>query len=276
MRDFWRISIPQVGFSNLYVLKSILSLSALHFARFRPGQRDFYVNHALACHQDSSSLMRLVPTVTADNYTALLSFTWLTTYFALARPRDSANLLVVNNGVIPDWLILFRGVRNLKETGEPAEESPLVAILSQSAMRTHVLWEASIFEKEPLSELLARFESQISDPHKLKVLCDAVEFLKRSYGLVFSGTHSDDCRLRSLFIWLYKISDDYVDLLKEGDSEALCVLAFFCVLVQRFDYLWWIEGWGRHLIESIYTSLDSAYRLWVQWPIEEIGWIQSR
>jgi hypothetical protein len=41
------------------------------------------------------------------------------------------------------------------------------------------------------------------------------------------------------------------------------------------DSCWWMEGWATHLIAKIYHLLDEEHRLWIRWPIEEIGWIPS-
>jgi hypothetical protein len=36
-----------------------------------------------------------------------------------------------------------------------------------------------------------------------------------------------------------------------------------------------MEGWSIHLISGIYDSLDEEHRLWLRWPMEEIGWVPS-
>lgn len=78
-----------------------------------------------------------------------------------------------------------------------------------------------------------------------------------------------------IFIWLFRVQDDYLELLKRHSQEALVIFAYFCVILKRLDHHWWIEGWSTHLMEKIWGILDEEHRLWVRWPIEEIGWIPN-
>ena len=275
MRNFWRLSIPKIGFSTPFVLHSVMSLAALHLARFKLAQEVYYVNLALTYHNKASETMRSVADVTAENYAALFSFSMTTTHFAFARPRTTNSLLLVDDGVIPDWLSLFRGVRNLQEM-RSEQKNPLFAILLQSGMRMNILWEAQSDTNTPaLNELLNRFSTHVRHPNKLEALRKTLLSLQKTYAFFMSDeARSEEEKRQAIFIWLYKMPDTYVDLLRQNDPECLCLLAFFCVVLHRLDYLWWIEGWAKHLIGRIWLTLDTGYRLWIQYSLEETGWIQ--
>jgi hypothetical protein len=144
--------------------------------------------------------------------------------------------------------------------------------VTHSAIKVNYIWENSTYQNEELSELLDHFDAHVTESNKSQTLKDAVKALERSYSFMFEGSYPDEHKLRATFIWLYKMSDGYMALLKEGDSAALCVLAFFCVLLRRLDYYWWMEGWARHLIRQVYIALRPEHRMWIQWPMEEIGW----
>ena len=75
---------------------------------------------------------------------------------------------------------------------------------------------------------------------------------------------------------MYKVQDGFLALLNARHPKALCVLAFFCVILHRLEYNWWFQGWGTHLIERLYGALDDGHRLWIRWPIQQIGWIPKR
>ena len=74
-----------------------------------------------------------------------------------------------------------------------------------------------------------------------------------------------------MFIWLFRILDEYVQLLNQRRQEALVVFAFFCVILKRFDHIWYMSGWSTHILGNIWYMLDEQHRLWIQWPMEETG-----
>jgi hypothetical protein len=78
-----------------------------------------------------------------------------------------------------------------------------------------------------------------------------------------------------IFAWLYRLDDEFVIKLRERESIALVLLAHFCVLFNSLSSFWWTRGWVEHLMGEIYGSLGKEYRLWIKWPMEEIGWIPS-
>ncbi|KAI8961026.1 hypothetical protein F5Y11DRAFT_358003 [Daldinia sp. FL1419] len=276
VRNFWRVNAPRMGFSFEYVLRGILSLSALHLARFKPQRRDVLVEQAMVHHNASSSIaLTVLNDITPDDSVPIFFFSMLTTYIAFASPKESDNLLLVSNGVMPEWLFLFRGMRSVLELNCDAMHSVLsLGFIFESGRQMNEIWEATTPpEHEGLKELENTLKFYVKDSQKLDELTHGTELLKRSFVFFYSSNYTDDQRLRAAFMWLFKVHENFVKLLKERDNEALCVLAFFCVLLQRLDYTWWIEGWGVHLVERIYSVLDEGYRLWIRWPIEEIGWV---
>ncbi|KAI1393310.1 uncharacterized protein F4822DRAFT_423779 [Hypoxylon trugodes] len=276
VRNFWRVNVPRIGFSYHYVLKAILSLAALHLARFKPQRRDVLIEQAMVHHNASSSLaLPVLNDLTANDSVPMFFFSMLTTYIGFASPKESDNLLVISDGVMPEWLFLFRGMRSVIEINSVAIHSIIsLGFIFNTGRQMNEIWEANVPpEHEGLKELESTVRFYVKDPHKLDELSRGIESLKRSFAFFYGGNYNDDQRLRAAFMWLFKLRDNFVNLLKERDNEALCVLAFFCVLLQRLDYTWWIEGWGVHLVSRIYSVLDDGYRLWIRWPIEEIGWV---
>ncbi|KAI1410598.1 hypothetical protein F5Y13DRAFT_192176 [Hypoxylon sp. FL1857] len=276
VRNFWRVNVPRLGFSYPYVLEAILSLAALHLARFKPQRRDVLIEQAMVHHNASSSMaLPVLNNLNSDDSVPMFFFSMLTTYIAFGSPKESDNLLIISNGVMPEWLFLFRGMRSVIQlNGEVIHSIMSLGFIFNSGKQMNEIWETSIPpEHEGLKELEGTIRTYVKDPQKLEDLCHAIDELRRGFAFFYGGNFTDDQRLRAAFMWLFKISDNFVNLLKDRDNEALCVLSFFCVLLQRLDFGWWIEGWGVHLVERIYNVLDEGYRLWIRWPIEEIGWV---
>lgn len=276
-RNFWRVNIPQMGFSTPYILRGLLSLSALHLARFRPDRKDFYIAQAFLHHNAALPMVApLITNISLENCVQLFIFSTITNYFAFAKPRDDDDFLLSNNDSRLDWLFLFRGIRALMEAqGEMIHQSE-ISILFESGIQLHKSWLSYDFDNEAFKELEANIRCSLGGhdtEENMSTLLVVVKDLKRSFAVVYNGNSSDENKTRGIFVWLFKVHNNYINLVAQGNSEALCVLAFFCVLLRRLEFIWWIEGWGLHLVERIYLRLNPTYKLWIRWPIEEIGWV---
>lgn len=279
-RNFWRVNVPRIGFSHQYVLKAVLSLAALHLARIKPQRRDVLLEQAMVHHNASSSLaLPVLNSISSEDSVPMFFFSMLTTYIAFASPKEPDNLLVRSSGVMPEWLFLFRGMRSVLDVTSDAyaiHSMLSLGVFFDSGQIMNDIWDASApSEHEGIKELESLINYYVKDAEKLDEMTQAIDLLRRSFAIFYggNGNYTDDQRLRSAFMWLFKLRAEFVNLLKDRDNEALCVLAFFCVLLQRLDYNWWIEGWGVHLVARIHSVLDDGYRLWIRWPIEEIGWV---
>lgn len=78
-----------------------------------------------------------------------------------------------------------------------------------------------------------------------------------------------------VLVWQWKFSDDFARLLRgpEPEQEAVAIYSHFFVMLKRLESQWWLEGWATHLMEKAWAVLDEEHRGWVQWPIEELGWV---
>ncbi|KAK6346116.1 hypothetical protein TWF730_010447 [Orbilia blumenaviensis] len=77
-------------------------------------------------------------------------------------------------------------------------------------------------------------------------------------------------RVAVVFTWLVLLSPDYVSLLRQGEPEALVVLAYYAVLLHRGRHMWLIGDGGRFLIEAIADKLGEGWRPWLRFPIEAL------
>ncbi|KAH8648635.1 hypothetical protein BX600DRAFT_442921 [Xylariales sp. PMI_506] len=277
VRNFWRVNIPQLGFTTPYILEGILSLSALHLARSKVELRDYYIAEAFR-HQTTALAMAspLIGNPTTENCEQLFLFSTMVNIFSFAKPKDPANLLVSSSHTVPEWLYLFRGVQALIDAKKAAIHRSSVAVTFQNAMKIHKDWDGKVYDNEAFRDLEANINGSrdaYTDPTMVGVLLDALVKLKKSFALALDPSQVDEHKVRGVFIWLLQIRDPYITLVSDGNNEALCVLAFFCVLLKRLNSIWWLEGWGVHLIQRLYSILDETHKLWIRWPMEEIGWV---
>lgn len=79
--------------------------------------------------------------------------------------------------------------------------------------------------------------------------------------------------LTDAFMWVYRVSDNLLPYLRVPTQEAVAIFAYFLVLLNRVPDQWWVRGWAEHLISKVYGLLDAEHRLWIRWPIEQLGWL---
>lgn len=212
--------------------------------------------------------------VTAQTCMPIFVFGVLTLFFNLARPTLHIDPEPSSKDVIPEWLHLLRGIDSVVMAETSLFSSP-VSLIFRSTWGSLEYWKSHVPEQyQVLVDLEERICAEPSEsPERLTSLRESVAVLNRSFSFWYAGNFKDQDKLRGFYQWLFEIPDAYLGLLKQGDNGALCVLAFYAVLVKDLEKYWWIEGWAVRLMKGIYMLLDGEHRLWIRWAIEEIGWV---
>lgn len=83
IREFYRTTIVQLDFQHDYIMRTVLAISALHIAHYRPSMRDHYLSLAATHHQIASRTVMglMVEPLTPVKAELLFIFSTLTTYF---------------------------------------------------------------------------------------------------------------------------------------------------------------------------------------------------
>lgn len=292
VRDVYRVQVPQIGFATRYVLDGLLGLSALHMARYSASRRDMFLSVATQYHTASlNEALPLIPSITPQNGCHLFIFGVLTLFTNLASPIKEDDMLLVGGGFIPEWLFLLRGIDPLILADEDAIFSSAASLIFRTNAVTSHYWSTHRPVESPelddlaegirtrsAADVVSRFRGGngregAEDEGRRDVLLGAVDALRRSYTFRDHEGFNDHDKLRGYYKWLFEISDEYLALLREADSDALCVLAYYSVLLRDLEKYWWMQGWSTHLMKRIYLMLDEVHRLSIRWPIEELGWI---
>lgn len=275
VREVWRVVVPQMAFSTQYILDGILALAALHIARYNNARRPVLLPYAIERHSASlSKALPLVSGVTAQTRMPIFVFGVLTLFFNLARPTLDIDPEPSRKDIIPEWLHLLRGIDSVVIAETSLFFSP-VSLIFRCTWGSLEYWKSHVPEQyQVLVDLEERICAEPSEsPERLTSLRESVAVLNRSFSFLYGGNFKDQDKLRGFYQWLFEVPDAYLGLLKQGDNGALCVLAFYAVLVKDLEKYWWIEGWAVRLMKGIYMLLDGEHRLWIRWAIEEIGWV---
>lgn len=273
VQSVWRVIVPQIGFSSTYVMRAILALSALHLAYYRPTQKDFYIGQALLLHDTALRMANpILPDITPENCSSLYLFAALTCLISCAKPRIPGDFLLVGKSGISEWLNLFRGTRLIiySEIGT-LMSGPLGPMFSIGSRRLGLREMGLGANDEHLLELQRLIKETVTEQKRLETYDTAIHEIGKSF-VTINSLEPERCEITDVFVWPLGVSEEFLELLSQRQPEALCIVAYFSVVLHQLNSVWWIEGWSTHLISSIYHALDHEHQHWIQWPIEQLGW----
>lgn len=196
---------------------------------------------------------------------------------ALGCPKSQGTSLLMGDSAFPDWIFLLQGVKHLclalKST---TYAGPLKPLIAHGEARWRARWNASHVPQHAnsslLQELQTRVNATVADASLLSIYNDAIEELRMQLSLCLSEEpHRLD--LCDAFMWQFTVVDSFLPLLKEPTQEAAAIFAHFCIILKRLEGHWWLQGWATVLISKVWRILDSVHRPWIQWAIEEMGWV---
>lgn len=277
LQTVWRVKVPQLGFLFEFVMHGILAVSALHFAHARPKMRDQYVSLASRHHETGlRSVTALLSNITQDNCPATYVFTALTCIISCATPREPGNFFLFSEAGISEWLRFFRGTKSIVDANEEwLVTSSLGPMFSIGSRRAFLRETSSTERQDYLIELCQIVEETVTDPSILRTYTQALLELRKSYAIL-SNPQVKDTESADVFIWLFEVEDDYLALLAQRTPQALTIFAYYCVLLKQLEWTWYTQGISNHLISAIWLQLGHEHRCWIQFPIEQIGWVHDQ
>ena len=280
LKTLWAINVPKLGFKYDFVMHGILSLSALHLAYTRPERREWYISQATLQNQASLGLVTsILPNITDENCSAVYLFSTLTFILKLASPHKPGDLLVIGESGLQEWLALFRGMQAIILSSHDALESgvlgPMFTVGARRSRLRDVYTSEQSVEVMQLGNLRHAIQHHVIQPHLLHIYMDAIDELQKSFALAYKGAF-EALETGEVFVFLFRVSEEYFRLLKDRTQESLAIFAYFCPIAKRLEGNWWSKGLSSHLMSEIYPLLDEEHRLWIQWAMEEIGWLPTR
>ena len=78
----------------------------------------------------------------------------------------------------------------------------------------------------------------------------------------------DNRELRFLFFWPLHLDAEYMSLVRQRHSGALVILMYYTtILLASEPRYWFLDGWGRRLMQSCYDAVDQSWISAIQWPL---------
>ncbi|KZL79769.1 c6 zinc finger protein [Colletotrichum incanum] len=275
VREMWKVSVVRMALKCEYVMRTLLSISALHLAHQQPNRKEALVAKALLYHRSASrEAMELMSGLDERNAENLFLFSLLTIFFALASGRYLKESVVVWESAFPDWTFLLSGACSLiKLLNSKKYEGPLTPLLTYAKERFFAARDDSRAQPGALESLRQRVNDSNVDEDLLRIYNLAIDELRHPMSLALhEGGRGMD--ILDIFIWKYFVSDEFLPLLKTpgANQEAIVIYAHFCIVLKKLESQWWLQGWAMHLISQAWELLDETHKPWIQWPMEELGW----
>lgn len=274
-RNIWKNAVVRRALSCEFVMRVVLAVSATQIAQHRPNQKHYYLSHAMAYHEIASrKAVSLMAEMRPEDLEDLWIFSVLTLFFALGSPRDTnAPALQVGENIIPEWIFLFNGVLQILSALDATSH---IGIMSPLVKHGGACWVASHQPEHKnaniLHELQAQIDATVVDGEEKGVYSYAIQELRCQLSYVLSS-RSPDIDLADAFVWHAVVADSFMPLLQQGKQEAVAIFAHSLVIFGAVPSSRWMTGWDTFLLARAWDVLDPEHRLWIQWPIEEIGWM---
>ncbi|KAF5606206.1 sterol regulatory element-binding ECM22 [Fusarium subglutinans] len=278
----WSEGAPRVGFQHNCILELILSLSSFHLARVKPNDEQRYSliaeTHLTAALQPA---MILISNLDGDNSPAAYLTSVLICFVALAKGPSPGNLLPTNIEGQVSWLHLLRGVRLVVESAgwssifsgmlaeyapKPSSDTPEQNATTNPALMVDGIenWHCSL---NGISNLIAQLaEEKLRDVYdrELQALTACFE---RTFCKGQDAALDTAGKLQDVIGWVYRLEDEYMEGLRQGDLISAVILGHFCVLLRTVEaQFWFMHGWAAHVIGEILVMSPDA-RQWLSWPI---------
>lgn len=123
-----------------------------------------------------------------------------------------------------------------------------------------------------MHDLSAKVEATTENPDENHVYQYAIRELRCHVSLALSpGTR--DLDIVDAFIWHFAMAETFMPLLKQGKPQAVVIFVHSLIIFHAINGSGWLNGWSTLLLSRAWNVLDAEHRLWIQWPIEEIGWV---
>ncbi|KAH8893854.1 hypothetical protein GQ53DRAFT_684459 [Thozetella sp. PMI_491] len=274
----WQVTFPQVGFEHHFVVHAILALTALHLAYMNNKQDSPHVLEATMHHEKSlTGFHDVVEHFTRDKCEAVFSWSILNILYTfaiskqLAGPAERAQRYSHKDRLLGvEWIPMVRGVdavlaphydslRNGRmkpviDLGNWAELNPTSAIA------------------DPMDEDLRRVRGVWKDSSHGEVYEEALHILRKCRMYIVQFHTMDPHTLQQWgsnrawagpLAFIHFAPEQYFTLLHQRQAPALVLFAYFGAFFHMLDEHWFLQGWGREIVEVVDDILGSYWKPWI-------------
>ncbi|KAH7303896.1 hypothetical protein B0I35DRAFT_495781 [Stachybotrys elegans] len=285
LNHIWQTAFPQVGFRYPFVARALLSLAALHLAHLNSHKDGPYILNAIRLHDEAlEGFQAAVSHITEENSEALLVWSILNVIyvFGVSKHHNDNNmskfqdpyrdrvlgmeLIPMMRGIeavlAPTHEFLVQGrMDGLMSVGnwfelDPDQQTLLPGSVDDDFCRTRESWaesgDATTYEAS------------------LQVLRKCVMFMDQFASMDQTELQEWGCNRAwaGPLMFIFFAPERYFTLLYQRQPAALILYAHFGSLLHRLNGHWFLEGWGRDIVEVVNDLVGSYWRPWIRWPLK--------
>jgi hypothetical protein len=270
----WKLVVPHEAQSHIFLMRSILAISALHLSHLKKNSRDerlSLMTKGLTLHHSALVHFRQTVTeVTATNSSAVLTFSHLVVFTVFASAFSPTATLATENALVR-MLAIFDLLRATMKTLRPVWhwlESSNAEFLLHHGPHTTETEHLPPDLTQTLDNIRTSLDIEIGDANGTRRIClSALAQLEDSF--VLAQTRRTDWCIALRFPMIF--AEEFMCLLQLRDSWALIILAHYCVLLHEAPHRWWAEGWSIRVIIEIKQILDPSYHCLIALPLRTAG-----
>ncbi|KAM5345676.1 hypothetical protein ACJ41O_011537 [Fusarium nematophilum] len=279
--QFWQETVPKIAFEHPFVIHAILGLAALHLAYLNCSDNmkahylaDAASHHNKAMHEFQEALVH----IGSDNTEALFMWSTLNLIHVFGMSGrlsggDGRKEHMLGVQIIP----MLRGVEAvLQPAGDALRSGRLGGLMmvgnwfelnpdenpdadDAHFCQTRISWERSVDAQTYDEALWTLRKCRLYIKQFDAMDPDALE----GWGFNRAGSGP--------LMFIIFAPQEYFTLLHQRQPPALILYAFFGALLSTLDDCWFMEGWGRDIVEVVDDLLGNYWRSWIAWPSEVTG-----
>ncbi|CAG7558104.1 unnamed protein product [Fusarium equiseti] len=278
---YWQKLFPEVAFRHSFVMHGILSLAALHLACQKPSDRRRLV--CLAAHHHTIALHGFQQGITCmsdDNSDALFICTSLNFVYVLATfgPLcDSLEADPKSRILGAEWIPAIRGIEAvlhpIYDRVRLGPLSPLLDLDNWNQLDPDHQQVSGHANFDNLKEVWSRSNNADVYDKALHLLRKCNAHMRQHENLSSEALSrlGYNQAWSTPFIWLHFTPGEYFELLQQRQPPALLIFAYFGTLFHLLDDYWFMQGWGRNMVDVADELLGDYWSQWMEWPRDVVG-----
>lgn len=284
--SLWQTIIPQIGFQHPFVAHAILGLAVLHISYIDGSQDRSYIIEASQHHEIAvAGFHDCVNNVSQEKSEALLAWSVLNLLYVFSLSGQLAGSTERNSprlrkdrllGV--EWIPMMRGI--------DAVLGPYYDFLREgklSPMLTLANWgelDLNDLVSDPADIELRRLRDVWQSSGDSDVYEQALSVMRQCHIFTMQFETMDAEALQrggcnrgwaGPMAFIHFAPQQYFTLLHQRQPPALVLFAYFGAFLHALDDYWFLEGWGRDIVEVVDELLGTYWRPWIHWPLRAVG-----
>lgn len=264
---------PRRGLTHPFLMHAILAISALHLSHEVPDfRRRIYTEIATQHHSLALSLCTpLLTKVTPENCDALFACSLLIASFNFASRSLSMHFAPMGVGEVIEVFKLVRGTASIVEKARPwIEQGDMRLLLKFTRCAQQIPKSKHSYEVHTqLEHLIAQHEDAITSTSESGVRAAVLRSIKLLLDVFDSCIASDN--QSTILAWPAMVDSEFLDLLLQAEPGSLVTLAHYGAVIHIMTRAWWMEGWGKFLVNLAAECLDGSVQSAIAWPLAVIN-----